>query len=261
MRPSRHSTYHEVVEALDQGGCPICTLAARSVRRQLEALSYELVNDPELRAALRAAHGFCRRHAWQLVDLGGTVLATAIIYADVLRAVQQRLSKQAPTRPGNSAPGLLATLLGASPARRRSAPAACPACDTEAEAQSRFLGIVVEQAADPSFRTRYEAADGLCLPHLASSLERAEGDAAIFLASATSRKLHPLLQELGEFIRKQDYRFTHEGLTEQEATAPARAVRLAAGEPPNGVREGLTKRRSDGRRRVQSPTRGAHDDD
>src|SRR5205823_3790116 len=86
--------------------------------------------------------------------------------------------------------------------------------------------------ADPAFQERYEAADGLCLPHLEETLTRANDRAEAFLLQSTGRKLDPLLDDLDEFIRKHDYRFRHEGWQGREAEAPTRAVRLAAGDLP-----------------------------
>jgi len=112
MPGSRHSGYYEVLEALAEGGCPVCGLAERSVRQRLASLSYEQVNDPAVRDELRAAQGFCRRHAWQFLELGGTVLGAAIIYADILRSVRRRLPTWRARRRGDGSSGLLGGLLG-----------------------------------------------------------------------------------------------------------------------------------------------------
>lgn len=234
MRPSRHSSYHELVEALERGGCPICALAEQSVRHQLQALSYEQVNDPDIRAELRAARGFCRRHAWQFLRLGGTVLGAAVIYADVLRAVKRQLPNWSAGRRGDGSARLLGALRGPAAARHRTDQAQCPTCETEAEARSRYLGTFVEHLQDVVFRARYQESDGLCLPHLVDALDRADDETAAFLKQATERKLDLLLHDLDEFIRKHDYRFNKEGWKGREAEAARRAVRLAAGEPPDG---------------------------
>jgi hypothetical protein len=241
MQPSRHTTYHEVVDALERGGCPVCDLAERSVRHQLESLSYEQVNDPGVREELRAARGFCRRHAWQFLRMGGTVFGAAIIYNDVLRTVRRELPSWSAGRRGDD--GLLGGLLGSGRRGRNPESAKCPTCRTEAGAEARYLETIVEHATDPAFRARYEATDGLCIPHLLDALDRADDDVSGFLKQAIERKLGPLLQDLGEFIRKHDYRFRKEGWQGREAEAPGRAVRLAAGEPFSGP-GGSSERRS-----------------
>ena len=61
MPGSRHSGYYEVLEALAEGGCPVCGLAARSVRQRLASLSYEQVNDPAVRDELFARQSVLSR--------------------------------------------------------------------------------------------------------------------------------------------------------------------------------------------------------
>ncbi len=134
MQPSRHTTYFELVEAIQRGGCPVCELVERSVQLQLDSLSYEQVNDPGIRSALRAAHGFCRRHAWQFLQLGGAVFGAAIIYADILRSIQRRLPELHGRGAGSG--GLLGSLFGSGPRQPEDQSAGCPVCDTEAGAVS-----------------------------------------------------------------------------------------------------------------------------
>lgn len=235
MARSRHTTYYEVLERLEQPGCPVCTLAERSVHHYLESLSYEQVNDPGIRASLRKAGGFCRRHAWQFLRMGGAVLGAAIIYADILRTVKRELPSWAEGSSRSSdATGLLGSLFGATPAPRRTRPARCPACSAEAESEARYLEVIVDHISEPVFRERYERADGLCLPHLREALSRADSATAAVLRVSTELKLDALLRDLDEFIRKHDYRFRHEGWKGREAESPARAVRLVAGEPLGG---------------------------
>ena len=59
-------------------------------------------------------------------------------------------------------------------------------------------------------------------------------------------------QDLGEFIRKHDYRFRKEGWQGREAEAPERAVRLTAGEPFSGP--GAASERRSGRPAEASET-------
>ena len=91
--PSKHTTFFELRDALGRPGCAVCRLAGRSVRRYLEALAFESVNDLGLRAALRRARGFCNLHAWQLLDEAREPFGAGIIYRDVLHACAETLAQ------------------------------------------------------------------------------------------------------------------------------------------------------------------------
>src|SRR5207302_963646 len=98
-------------------------LATRSVSRYLDILSYENVNDVDLRATIREGIGLCNRHAWQFIDGTRTPLGTAIIYRDLIRTLQHRTTAAVRSSDGtrdqllvealSSAPRLNGTQIGA----------------------------------------------------------------------------------------------------------------------------------------------------
>lgn len=75
--------YHELVEALDERGCPICRRAEEAVDSTISALLHPQVNDAGFRQEFLVSGGFCRRHAWRLVGRHD-VLGTAILYRALL---------------------------------------------------------------------------------------------------------------------------------------------------------------------------------
>jgi hypothetical protein len=148
----KHQTYFELRDALARPGCVVCRLAARSVRRYLEALSFESVNDHGLRAELRRARGFCNLHAWQLLDDVRDPFGTGIIYRDVLnhcaRLVEAgRIDALAPERP-------------------------CPGCVARDEAAARYVDVLGEHLRDAAFGESVEAAGALCWRHFALAVAR-----------------------------------------------------------------------------------------
>jgi hypothetical protein len=215
----RDASAFEVREALQQAGCPICALVVRSVQRWLGTVAYEQVNDIQLRAALRAARGFCNAHAHQWLRETHSVLGTAIIYRDVLHAALRELD--APRG------GRLRTLLGGEDTVARERHAPCPACRAQREAEARYLAALLDSVAAEE-RLLDEWTAGLCRRHTRAALRRG-GVAAERLAQQTRRAVERLIGELDEVIRKEDYRFRHEPRTDAERTAPARAVAWAAG--------------------------------
>jgi hypothetical protein len=225
----------DLIEALDQPGCPVCRLTDEAVDRFLGSVCYEQVNDIELRAELRAAGGFCRAHAYRFLHQPNGRLAAAIVYRDMLANAARRLGDGkpagAPARTGRHP--WLAALVGGLGERResdRSRRPGCPACRVRVEAESRNLRALGERLADPSVQARYRSADGLCLPHLDWALERDQAVAA-FVAEATKAGLVGLIAHLDEYIRKHDYRFRPKywDVSDELADAPARAVERAVG--------------------------------
>jgi len=230
-RPREEVGYRDLLADLGRPGCPVCHGSHRAAWRYLDALLWEFVNDPGVRAHLRGTHGFCREHAQMAVALAagqGEGLGMAILYEDLLRNAQR-------------AAGLAVEAGG----RRRTwwrrrergdvlaASTPCPACESAARVADNYLRILARAAPDsePGGLVR-QPGRGLCLPHLAAGLGRAgtleerERLVHCFEHGATD-----LRAELREYLRKSDYRFRHEGFTPGEASAWRRAVHRLVGEP------------------------------
>ena len=193
-RGGRSSSYHDLLEALGQEGCPICRLGQRVSDRFLDGLLYECVNDPGLRAEIRASRGFCHRHAWEMAKIHGGGLGIAIICRDVLDTVMKEMKRGA-----SAAEGLL-------PQRP------CPACALQEDMEGIYLSELLRHLDDPQLGQAFAASAGLCLPHLRRALkltkEATKRCALLDAQRAIWERLHG---ELDEFIRKNDYRFADEG--------------------------------------------------
>jgi len=234
-KPRRHAAEHDLLEALDQAGCPVCRLAGEAVDALLQSICYEQVNDLELREQLRAEGGFCPEHARRFLAQPNGPLATAIVYRDVLVNAARRLDRAGPPRqdggrPRNGVRSLLAGLLGErgrSDRPAHDAPRPCVACRARSEAEERHLTTLCARVTDAAVAARYRAADGLCLLHLARALEADDPGAGI-LARAALAGLTGLVDELDVYIRKHDYRFRPERWDGGE-DVPARAVERAVG--------------------------------
>ncbi len=226
MTAKKGSIHFDLLEVLKGETCPICRLMSRHVARYLDTISYEAVNDVQIRDRLRAALGFCPTHSWQWLELNNA-LATAIIYQDVLRELRRRLDALEPPDAG----GLLnfgrrgkGRLDALTPA------AACSACEVRDQAATRALDTFATLLAEVDFSDEYQRSRArLCLVHLRDVLTLIS-DAAIFrrLVSIERDILEFTEGQLGELIRKYDYRFRDEKVGD-EAGAPARAVKRLAG--------------------------------
>lgn len=167
----RHTSYFELRDAIAADGCVICRLSARSVRRYLEALSFESVNDYGLRRELRLARGFCGQHAWQVLDEVRDPFGAGIIYRDVLNECRRLLEA-----------GSIGALR---------AGAACLACLARDRAAARYVEVLAEHLGERSLSTALVRAGGLCWAHVALGVARA-GRRAGALISAQREALEAM---------------------------------------------------------------------
>ncbi|MCD6290505.1 MAG: hypothetical protein J7M34_08380 [Anaerolineae bacterium] len=227
--PISHSrAYHQLLEALQEPGCPICRLGQRAAEQYLDGLLYESVNDVGLRERIRKARGLCHRHAWMLANIHGGSLGIAIIYRDVLHAVLQELPQRAGVErhlsfwPTSSQ--------GETQAQRLAPQGPCPACEQQAEMERIYIQELLRRLDDLTLRPAFEASAGLCLPHFRSALRQAENSAQRRALIEAQRPIwQRLLDELDEFIRKNDYRFRDEGFG-AEGDSWLRALATISGE-------------------------------
>lgn len=146
----------KIEAALELAGCPVCWLAHEGARRWLFTLLWEGVTDPELRARIRSADGFCPAHWWHLhaVERGEIHGRTglAILAEDTLRSLAGKLQA------------------GSTP--RGPTPAGCPACRAQHRAEHGALDGAARHLARPPFRALYLASHGCCPPHRQALADR-----------------------------------------------------------------------------------------
>jgi hypothetical protein len=239
---SRTSSFYDVRDALAGAGCPVCRLKARDGDQYLDSLLDESVNDPAVRHELREARGLCRSHAWQLVRPAAP-LGIAIIHRDIIKTalraldgarfqsppllsvqrIQETLDAQKPAT-------ATADLVGQLEPRR-----ACPACQLEEKMEGIYLGTLVENlTGDEGLLDGFKSSAGLCLPHLRRALAMTrDREAFDALVGAQQAIWGQLEADLGEFIRKSDYRFHEESLGE-EGNAWLRAIAAVSGNREEG---------------------------
>lgn len=228
--------YFHLVEACAEPGCPVCRCVVDAARRELEALIWEQVNDPETRRDLQASWGFCNWHTWTLEEIPNARFGAAIIHEDLLRLAVHRVRSLrqdgAVTTRFRSWIGRLSRP-GRGPAildlYRRRPP--CRVCKETEATERHLLETILSFVGDPQLRRAYERSDGLCVPHALRTAEIGRsGAAADEVLSLTLPKWGALRQSLDRFLSKHDYR-TQEPVTDEEATACRRAFATLAGAP------------------------------
>src|SRR5581483_9139520 len=149
----------------------------------------------------------------------------AILFEDLLRHVREELSSVVRPRPRNG--GRRRRVL---PVRRPRRCSACESADFVATNYARILATAPEDS--PPIVGIRRPARGICLPHLELGLTHARTEAeAARLIELYLQSEAELRADLAEFVRKQDYRFQSEGLTEAQASSWVRAVHRLVGEP------------------------------
>lgn len=197
--------FHRLMDALREGGCPMCRLAAEASQSRLRALFYELVNDLPTRERLRAGGAFCPQHTQQALRIGDP-LGSSIIYGDLLRRAQD-----------------------ANPSEWRTS---CLLCEHEAEVVRGMLKVLLEHIEEPDLCAVYQGSDGLCLPHLRQALARCRRPEAVRLAAMERDIMAGLVNQCDAFVAKSDYRHS-KSLCPGEGDAWKRAARKLGGGYPD----------------------------
>jgi hypothetical protein len=232
------STFHELLEACGQPGCPVCRLESRTLERYVGNLFYESVNDVKTREHLRGSLGLCREHAQLTVDKKlGNALGFAIIYQDVIKNILRGMEKDAtpPTSTRRLASFLKQMPEQVSAAVQRVIYALTPhkhclVCQQQEKAVHIFISALVDSLSDPETVKAFQASGGLCMPHLKKAFELVRDPSTYdLLLSVNREKLESLNAELAEYIRKSDYRFQHEGFG-PEGDSWRRAVNKLTGD-------------------------------
>ena len=206
----KHLPYQELLDQLGRPGCAVCHLADGAVARYFESLCGEFVTDPESRFRWRDSFGLCGPHSHQFEKLAPR-LTVAILYEDLLRRMDAELVE------GKG---------------RSRAALPCPACAAATQAEESGLRVLAESAGEPELGDAFRASSGLCRRHVLALCARLRGPARERLIGEERARVETLLAELREVQRKHDYRYSREPWGE-EKTAPTRAVRKIAGEPPD----------------------------
>lgn len=219
MKLTSHA--HNLFEAFQKPGCPVCQLTLDSVHHFLDSVIYEYVNKPATHEAVRAARGFCPKHGWHIEDtLNASALGIAVLYEGVLRHMMDDMGAITP----DSGRRQLSQAANALQARGE-----CPACTHQRTVEEHLLRNLLEHIHQPEFADGFRQSAGLCLPHLRQLL----GLPGLVTAKAQTINLQQaiwweLQAQLVEFRRKRDYRFAIEEMGE-EGSSPRRSIEGLSG--------------------------------
>jgi hypothetical protein len=209
----KHQTYFNLLDALKEKGCPICFLIKKKIHKSMENFLYENVNDPETRKKIRESLGYCALHSWQLQKFGDG-LGLSIIYEDLLGILKNKIeeftSKKNKYNLFKKQLNLLTNNIKLS--YHEKTKRSCPICKEMRDTEKIYISSFIEYFNDIEFNINYESSFGLCLPHFISTIKLCKNESIIKeLCKIEIKKIELLQQELIEFQRKHDYRFSYEG--------------------------------------------------
>ncbi|MCS6871816.1 MAG: DUF6062 family protein [Anaerolineae bacterium] len=211
----RSLTFYDLIEAFDQSGCAICRLALRDVKRHLDSLLYEYSTDPQVHRAMRNGRGLCNVHSWQLTEIMGSALNTAVLFSSALLAVRETATMNGSAR---------------RTAERLAPRVVCSACQTLHQTEQFCFEVFVRSLDEPTFAATWQASDGLCLPHLRLLLPLVTADQAARLLSHQQTVWRRLQDELEAFQRSFQAEHSAEPLSQAVATSWQRCIAMLTGE-------------------------------
>lgn len=242
---------NNLVEAMKKPGCPVCRIGKQGAQRALESFLWENVNEPDVRQGILDSYGFCPAHTRVMVAqelfTSSLPLGTNIIYEHLGRVVAGELKG---LRPGSAA-GMVS---GASGGVRRLLEKAgvakpggplhprgeCPACTAAGNAARNSLHVLCDELqrthhdASGDVRALYLTSDGLCLAHLRDAIEQHAArfpKAVALLIDEAVRRLESQSKDMKEYIRKKNWAYRDEKLTEEEDTAWRKTLAFFTGYP------------------------------
>lgn len=202
--------------ALDASGCPACRLVQEAGEDFLLHALREGKGHAAVYERIREAGGFCEGHTRILRWRGGESLgdrrSIARLYGWLLEDLTAGRALDGP----------------------------CPACEAATEYERASLmalrDLLHPVTGDPDLRRRFEESAGLCREHfVAAAALVQEPESLQVLADVQARAWEALSRDLKEYLRKHDYRFSHEPKTPAEEQSWIRAVTAISGTPGFGL--------------------------
>ena len=190
---------YPVTTLLDQPGCAFCRRSEQQDAQAAMAFLTEGKYEPDVRARIGEAGGFCSHHTRLLHRLARRDDLTANlaeVYEMVIRALNDDLTAGRGGGRGRKRASLL---------RREGGP--CLLCGQLADSEQRMAGFLAAHLAQSApGRERYAAGSGFCLPHLRLLGQRCDAQTLAFLRADAAERLQSVSARLEHYRLLRDYR-------------------------------------------------------
>ncbi len=185
------------LQDLNAVSCLLCAYEKYQAKRYLEGIANDGINDPPLRIRLRNKGGFCGRHTAEFVE-EARVLSSAILLEAMLsyRLDRARFGK-------------------------RPIVVNCEACEVELKTRDN-LTKTIKRSRDDKALLDFLFQSESCVGHLELICQQLPEQVRHRFVD----KHFKLLKNLAEVIRKHDYRFVSEGISEEETQSIKQALDL-----------------------------------
>lgn len=231
---------NNLIEALKKPGCPACRIFRQASERALESFLWENVNEPDVRQGILASKGFCPAHTRVMVSreilTSSIPLGTNIIYEHLGRVIAGELKTLRPGSAKGAAGNFFRKLgVGNNKAGPLHPTGECPACTAGNNAALNSLHVLCDEIRKPGdVKDAYLASDGLCLAHIRTAIERYSDTfspgVTLIIDDAVAR-LERQSRNMKEFIRKNNWSYRDEKLSEEEDTAWRKTLGFFTGLP------------------------------
>lgn len=176
--------------------CTFCWLERYSVQRYLTGVANDGVNNVPLRLKLAERGGYCPAHCAEFADIANPLSGAILLEAFLKRRLSRAAAGKRPRSPD------------------------CEACDVARSTERSFSKSVRQHRRSAELQTLLLELP-LCLHHL----ERVSRQVPA-LRKPLSARHDDLRRDLAELIRKHDYRFSDESVSENEKKSIQRALEL-----------------------------------
>jgi len=229
--------FDDIKEALSKPGCAFCRLRDKTTFAYVDALLFELVNDPESRAIFNKARGYCERHIELLLQEGHALGAT-ILMNGLLKTIRRIILNRSDLK---AKPSQLNKLLNQVKLGNREALKAvtaelgpqiqCPVCTQEDTLNKFYAQTLLKYFTGPHALAKdFEQSDGLCIPHLRLVLMHAvPGDTIRQLITMQEAIWETVAAELEGFIQKSDHTYKGPPIRDEEAISRIKAMSIMTG--------------------------------
>lgn len=213
-RKESHMLWNNLMEHMIEDHCPVCSIMKERTHSAMDNFLYECANLPDIRLKIKKEGGFCERHSKELLLLGDP-LAHAIIYQDLFDEALKNLDSSK-------------IKIGFFNKKEENQ---CFFCTREKKGEEHYTKAMAEAVSDQAFLEKYKESGMLCLPHLkmALSIKTRNPEKVQQMKEATLKKYNSMLESLKEIMRKHDFHFKNEPLTEKEKEDWKKAVSIFHG--------------------------------